>query len=876
LAAACIAAVVIDGQLRRSEIAERGAIGANSARLVADSMDKNIGERSATMIGWASLVEAESLWQRPGRLQTLLEMVQRASTGYSWIGMADASGRVVAGTGGIAVGADVSQRDWFLRGAQGLHHGDLHDAVLLSRVFRPLPQGEPWRFIDISLPVRDPAGKLVGVLAAHLSWPWMREQLAAIESGLPSGGQIWIVGPDDRPRIAGRLGPTKDLGPAVRLRAIGEARQGRTGWSVEPWTDGTAYVTAFAPHQGSGRFPGLDWVAVVRMPAHAQQASAWVPIEQPVLWLAAASVVLMTLGTWVMARRWQRPMDDFIRELKDLGPGAQAPRLPARASREVHHVHQALLRLLARLEAKEQALKDALDDMHGNFASVGSSLPGVLSTFRLEGDYLRFLYVSEGCQTYFGVSASDWVQDPRAWRRHVEGNDLEAYRKAFFQLLRREIPSVQQNLRVVGVDGLRRTLQLHVVRRDRHRGHVFDVIALDVSELMQARQMAEQASQAKGEFLATMSHELRTPLNAILGFARLLEEGAQDSEARRQARHIRETGETLTRVLNDVLDLGKIEAGKYPLEPQPFDMREVLESCADIFRQVAADRGLQFVMSPVPELPRLVGDPVRLRQVLNNLLSNACKFTAQGSVSLNLELIGLDVARGRDGPQARIRLDVVDTGLGMTPEQLGRVFEPYEQAQVSTSMRHGGTGLGLSIVKGLIGQIGGTVEVRSRPGEGTTFSLLLSLPVDLAEAKTASAVEALAPAIRPMRVLVVDDSPVNRELLAAVLRRWGHTVEEASDGVLAVASIERQRPDLVLMDLDMPAMDGLEATRRVRSREGADDHLPIVALTGKAFAEDIARTRDAGMDSHLVKPVQLEALQSVLVAHAGSRALDRS
>lgn len=314
-----------------------------------------------------------------------------------------------------------------------------------------------------------------------------------------------------------------------------------------------------------------------------------------------------------------------------------------------------------------------------------------------------------------------------------------------------------------------------------------------------------------------------------------------------------------------MLDLGKIEAGKYPLDPQPFHMDEVLDSCADIFRVVAAERGLQFEVGPKPDLPRLVGDPVRLRQVLHNLLSNACKFTAHGVVGLRVTLLGMEATTDGGSPHARIQLTVHDSGLGMTPEQMGRVFERYEQAQVSTSMRHGGTGLGLSIVKGLIDQMGGTVEVQSRPGEGTAFTVLLSLPVADSGNLPDKPITPLSTAPTPsLRVLVVDDSPINREVLKALLVRWGHEVEEAVDGVMAVAAIQRQRPDLVLMDLDMPGMDGLEATRRVRAAEGQDPRLPIVALTGKAFAEDLVRTRAAGMDAHLVKPVQLEALQRVL------------
>ena len=864
LAAAVMTVVVVEWQLKQSEVEAAGTVGVSAARVVADTLDRDIGERSATMAGWASVVETQGLWRQPAQLQKLLDKLVMSGSGYSWVGLADGTGRLIAGTGGMAVGTDVSEREWFLRGAKGVHHGDLQEAALLSSGMPALPLGEPWRFIDIALPVKDSTGTTVAVLSAHLSWPWMREQLRTIDSGLPRGGQLWIVGPDNRPRLAGRLSATADLGPAMPLQSIDAARQSRSGWNVERWPDGKSYITSYAPHLGSEKFPGFNWVSIVRMPVEPVASAGLDPFLQRVRWLAALSVLLLTLGTWLVARRWQQPMDAFLQGLKQVGESGSMPALPVGVTTEVHQLHQALLRLMTRLETKEQALKDALDDMQGNFASVGSSLPGVLSTFRLEGNYLRFLYVSEGCWTYFGVSASEWIQDPRSWRRHVDVEDLEVYRKGFSRVMRRQVPSVQQSLRVIGGDGRQRTLQLNVVRRNSQSWHIFDIIALDMTALVQARQAAEYASQAKTEFLATMSHELRTPLNAILGFSYLLETGAADDESRRQARHIRETGETLTRVLNDILDLGKIEAGKYPLDLKPFQMEEVLGSCANIFRAVAAERGLRFEIGPTPDLPHLMGDPVRLRQVLQNLLSNAFKFTANGAVGLQATLLEIETGTYGGAPLARLRLTVSDTGLGMTPEQMGRVFERYEQAEPSTSVQHGGTGLGLFIVKGLVDQMGGSVEVQSHLGEGTCFTLLLSLPVVEPAAPSNELCEPPEATVRPLRVLVVDDSIVNREMIKALLTRWGHEVEEAADGVMALASIRRQRPDLVLMDLDMPGMNGLEATRHVRVDEGSGPRLPIVALTGKAFAEDLSRTSEAGMDAHLVKPVQLEALQRVL------------
>ena len=388
-------------------------------------------------------------------------------------------------------------------------------------------------------------------------------------------------------------------------------------------------------------------------------------------------------------------------------------------------------------------------------------------------------------------------------------------------------------------------------------------------ELADALNEAQRANRAKSDFLATMSHELRTPLNAILGFSQVLEDSLVDPEQRRQARHMRETGQTLTRILNDVLDVAKIEAGKFDLDPQPFVLEQVVESCASVFQVVSVQRGIDFRHQMSGGVPSLVGDPVRLRQILQNLLSNAFKFTAAGSVALE---VGVEAAPAQADGRRRmdVRFVVRDTGVGMTDEQLGRVFERFEQASRSTAGQYGGTGLGLSIVRGLVHKMGGTVSVESLYGQGTTFTVRVGF--ELADEATHAGVEAAATVVEaPLSVLVVDDFPINRMVLRALLEKRGHHVTEAEDGVQAIEMLSTTIPDLVLMDLDMPNMDGLEATRRVRALVGPRAATPIYALTGKAFAEDIARTQAAGMDGHLAKPVQLDELVRILRRVAAGR-----
>lgn len=323
--------------------------------------------------------------------------------------------------------------------------------------------------------------------------------------------------------------------------------------------------------------------------------------------------------------------------------------------------------------------------------------------------------------------------------------------------------------------------------------------------------------------------------------------------------------------IDDILDVAKIEAGKFDLDPRPFEMAQVFESCASIFRVIGSDRGIEFTTALPPDLPALVGDAVRLRQILQNLLSNAFKFTAAGHVRADLTVLGRTITPS--GAQAlRVQLQVSDSGIGMTPEQLQRLFQRFEQADRSTATRFGGTGLGLAIVKALTEMMHGPVTVTSMYGQGSTFTLTLMLELGQAQPEPASGRAVTVD--KPLRILVVDDFPVNRLVIRALLERRGHSVTEAEDGVQAIERVTADAPDLVLMDMDMPNLDGPQATQGLRAHEAAHGtrRVPIYALTGKAFAEDVARAREVGMDGHLGKPVQLPELVRVLKTVANAAA----
>lgn len=383
-------------------------------------------------------------------------------------------------------------------------------------------------------------------------------------------------------------------------------------------------------------------------------------------------------------------------------------------------------------------------------------------------------------------------------------------------------------------------------------------------ELDDARSRAEAAASAKSSFLANMSHEIRTPMNGVLGFADLLLNSGLTEEQQRHAQLIVDSGKAMMRLLNDILDISKIEAGQMQIAPERVDLRHALRNCVKLIEPTAAQKGLLVRFDVEPELPPFVLiDGLRLRQVILNLLGNAVKFTEQGSVSL-------EALRGWHNGRANIEITVADTGIGIPEDRQAAIFEQFVQAEQSTARRFGGTGLGLAISNQLAKLMGGTLDVTSEEGQGTRFTLRVPMVLaDSPEAPSRSADAGGEGVARPLRILLAEDHDVNQTLMEAMLARLGHESVTATDGGQAlhavIAAARSDKPfDLVLMDMQMPVMDGLEATRAIRACGISAQTLPILALTANAYADDIAACLAAGMQAHIPKPVQLAGLGAVI------------
>ena len=584
---------------------------------------------------------------------------------------------------------------------------------------------------------------------------------------------------------------------------------------------------------------------VMQLDQQARWQERWAAAALVGALLSAVLVSRLFLGRHVIAR-----LQRISQALRDDTPYPVQPRVEVSGHDEIADMARAVEQFLADRRQLAQTRASLEEERRRLAAIIEHSADGIVVA-----EDGRTILLNPAAEQLFawtqdavvGRSVSEWIP---ALSAPLLDPELDTHPRSYTARRRDGMP-VDVEMTVSHLEAGGRRLTIAVVRDASVRVET-------ERQLATARDAAEATVRAQAAFLANISHEIRTPLNAVIGLTELLRSQSATDPSDFLAK-IHDASQHLLRLLNDVLDFSKLEAGAMTLERTVFSLPALIQQIHDLYAIRALEKGLDLSVDLPPDLPPAVwGDSLRLAQVLGNLLSNAIKFTTQGTVRLTV--LRTDMPDG-------YRFEVSDTGIGIQPGQLAQLFQPFSQADQSTSRQYGGTGLGLTISNSLAALMGGWIDVQSTPGKGSCFSLELALvpaPIGSLPACNTQPSEQDLEACRGMRILVVEDNPVNQLVACSLLARCGVIAVTADSGEMALAEIKPGAFDLVLMDIHMPGMDGFETTRRLREQPEYR-HLPIVAMTAAVTVQDTARCREAGMDDYLAKPFDFRGLVAKLL-----------
>jgi PAS domain S-box-containing protein len=749
----------------------------------------------------------------------------------------------------------------------------------------------------IMAPIHDAQKQVVGVVVGvtNLNQPNFLDQIGTTKYGVT--GDFLITAPKTRSYVTAsdkrRLLKT---GPARGINAVYDRYiDGYEGSGLARSSRGVLELSS------SKQISTTGWLMQSVLPA----AEAFAPIdavERHLIMVSSGLTLVLAILCWWWLRRQFQPLAEASQLLTRMRHG-NMPRqaLPVHRNDEIGQLTTAFNGLQEVIIAEEA--KAAEHAANNRLRQIVAEVPGVVFQYRLDANGNgSFPFASDAIKELYGVTPEEVRESTDRLRRMVHPDDLSLFMSTLTAAAKNLTPW-RHEYRLCMPDGLIKWLLIRAVpepgadnsiifcgfvaditeikameselrnaivehtRKDaeieRYRDHLEQLVEERTADLELARADAIRLAMAKSEFLAKMSHEIRTPLHGVLGMThialRATEEGSKANDALIKIQH---SGKLLLGIINDILDFSKMEAGMLKIEDTPVDLRVVVDETVEMMQERAATKGLEFQLIRADSLPEECrSDALRLRQILLNLLSNAVKFTSDGAVSLEADL---------DGNHLRFR--ITDTGIGISPEQMTNIFNPFEQGDNSTTRRFGGSGLGLAITDHLVRLMGGTISVDSTPDVGSCFTVLLPYTPVRRESPTRSETietSATTPKILSgLRILVAEDVDINRLIMSEILAEVGAEASFAEDGQQAVDAVRTHGApayDVVLMDIQMPVMNGFEATRAIHQLA---PELPIIGQTAHALAEERDACFAAGMVDHISKPIDPDALFSMILKHA--------
>ncbi|OPY72946.1 MAG: Autoinducer 2 sensor kinase/phosphatase LuxQ [Syntrophorhabdus sp. PtaU1.Bin058] len=664
--------------------------------------------------------------------------------------------------------------------------------------------------------------------------------------------------------------------------------------AINEWFEGSGETTTSKGLHVIGtfkRFWNTDWILAANYPIK----EAYAPFLRERWYMAgytALGIFLSILIILIVMRRNLSPLSALASQAEAIGRAEERLQsVSVETGGEIGALAFSFNEMLERLRDREASLKTTLEDLREREARISSIVNTTVDGIITIDENRIIENFNQAAEKMFGYNADEVTgRSISVLMPELHESRHDRHVQAYLNGGRHKGLGAAQEVLGRRKDGSTFPIELSVSEADLGDRRIFTGILRDITErkkgeeeLQKAKEAAESANQAKSDFLASMSHEIRTPMNAIIGMAELMMETPLNDEQKRYIEILIHAGDNLLNIINDILDISKIEAGYLELESTGFNLQELLDKAYAIMAIRANDKGIILDCRVLPDVPvNLIGDPSRLRQVILNLLGNAIKFTEEGEVVLVADKYIAGIP-DNDIPQPPIqypqpeevtlRFSVRDTGIGISEDKVNGIFEKFTQADSSTTRRYGGTGLGLAISKRLVELMGGRIWVTSIVGAGSTF--YFTAPFRIQKEKPQSEPAAAAAisgheTLRPLHILLVDDSGDNRLLVQSLLKKTPFTIDTADNGKAAVEKYKSTSYDLILMDIQMPVMDGYTATKEIRAWEQLNNRVPtpVIALTAYALQEEIRKSYDAGCSGHLTKPIKKNELIGAIMAHA--------